>query len=570
MAHVDVGGSLDTGDPTSEEELLRAVKSLEDTVAVIEDQDIVMDNEVIAEMVVDKGVAMSSEINPNKRVRSSSSEGDEFYRLISFNKDSADNTVSPVVIPKNPGINKVRSENSSAEQPSNSSQTSGLVKDNGLDKAARPVYLYSSVDKGPFTVFVEKIQDNLGSRMYIDPIVLGKGLLSTDIAIRDNIKKIGRNRCAISLRTYKVANDLVIKQSLAYKGYRTFIPGHLVQRQGIVRGIDTSITDSEMLEDFQAPRKILSVRRLNRKTYVEGTPITVPTRSVVITFQGQSIPDKIFIYHNAIEVLPYIYNVIYCNVCLRFGHTFHQCRSKPRCSKCAEEHSATSCRVEQVSFKCVHCDGNHQATDRSCKEWARQKSIKERMAFENMTFQEAAGTIPRLDSPALHAGGVHLNRVREEGLKNISARAYQGIGEASIALQTPSSDSKSYAQATKQARRRTVNYSDSDEQGHLATPRLRTRNSCNGPLDRIIPQSSMSYKPQGPWIAPINRPEWEINSGSSANTLDEIEERDIVVQLKDLVLNIFKNSKLSNKKPSNNDIEIFINCLLHREGGVCF
>ncbi|XP_050547324.1 uncharacterized protein LOC126909007 [Daktulosphaira vitifoliae] len=82
---------------------------------------------------------------------------------------------------------------------------------------------------------------------------------------------------------------------------------------------------------------------------------------------------------------------VICNKCLRYGHTAKFCRSKARCACCgANDHIATDCPIKDNSTpSCLHCKGSHEATDRSCPEWSRQKEIKKIMAVENISYNDA-------------------------------------------------------------------------------------------------------------------------------------------------------------------------------------
>jgi hypothetical protein len=54
--------------------------------------------------------------------------------------------------------------------------------------------------------------------------------------------------------------------------------------------------------------------------------------------------------------------------CHRYGHTKNFCHLKPRCVKCAGDHSTSQCpRKERSSdVRCVLCDGNHPANYKGC------------------------------------------------------------------------------------------------------------------------------------------------------------------------------------------------------------
>ncbi|KAI8421459.1 hypothetical protein MSG28_009515 [Choristoneura fumiferana] len=81
---------------------------------------------------------------------------------------------------------------------------------------------------------------------------------------------------------------------------------------------------------------------------------------------------------------------IQCHKCCRFGHIKDQCRSNPRCARCAQNHPATDCSVPDSDVTCLFCSGPHAATDSRCPEFSRQRSIKTVMSTENIGYVEAA------------------------------------------------------------------------------------------------------------------------------------------------------------------------------------
>ncbi|KAI8437487.1 hypothetical protein MSG28_011806 [Choristoneura fumiferana] len=81
---------------------------------------------------------------------------------------------------------------------------------------------------------------------------------------------------------------------------------------------------------------------------------------------------------------------IQCHKCCRFGHVKDQCRSNPRCAKCAQNHATSDCTVPDSDVTCLYCSGPHTATDNRCPEFSRQKSIKTVMSIENIGYVEAA------------------------------------------------------------------------------------------------------------------------------------------------------------------------------------
>lgn len=67
-----------------------------------------------------------------------------------------------------------------------------------------------------------------------------------------------------------------------------------------------------------------------------------------------------------------------CSNCQQYGHTKKYCHRKPKCIKCAGDHSSSTCekkgRLSDV--KCVLCDGNHPANYKGCNVYRELQKIK--------------------------------------------------------------------------------------------------------------------------------------------------------------------------------------------------
>ncbi|KAI5641755.1 hypothetical protein NE865_06059 [Phthorimaea operculella] len=210
-------------------------------------------------------------------------------------------------------------------------------------------------------------------------------------------KRIGRNRLSISFGSWKEANLFVLNEVLAgQRKYTASIPTFNLCRMGIVKGIPESWTHDEIIENIKVPEgygEILRSRRMNRKTVsASGVVEWVPTQTVTLTFDGQRMPPRVFAFYSALPVQNYILPTIQCHRCCRFGHTKDKCRSRPRCSKCGEEHDAVSCGV--TVFSCVNCSEDHPATAKLCPEFLRQTDIKKYMSENNESYLEASKIIP--------------------------------------------------------------------------------------------------------------------------------------------------------------------------------
>ncbi|KAJ3665125.1 hypothetical protein Zmor_000638 [Zophobas morio] len=61
-----------------------------------------------------------------------------------------------------------------------------------------------------------------------------------------------------------------------------------------------------------------------------------------------------------------------CHTCQEWGHATLNCKSKPKCLKCAGPHRVADCDPDLVNLKCANCDGNHAANNPDCPTYVRK------------------------------------------------------------------------------------------------------------------------------------------------------------------------------------------------------
>jgi hypothetical protein len=269
----------------------------------------------------------------------------------------------------------------------------GEEMNNTKVKEQRIVNVYQHNDKSKtFKVILEKkLEEGSPDSLNIDPLLIGRKIHRIFEGI-NNIKKTGRNKLTIELNSAKHANDMALSSYFSENNMECYIPSQFTMRYGVIKNIDTAISEEEIVQEIKSKFKVINARRLNTRRKIEGVATFVPNRCVVLTFESQILPDRVFLYNNSLPVDFYILPVKMCHKCIRFGHTMKQCKStKHRCNKCAGDHAAAACEVELDNLCCLHCKQNHMASDSTrCMEWTRQKNIKISMARENKSYQEIA------------------------------------------------------------------------------------------------------------------------------------------------------------------------------------
>lgn len=253
---------------------------------------------------------------------------------------------------------------------------------------------FKSTDSGPYLIFVEHIDLNIGR---LHPMRLGEKLINLSEYDRyiSEISNVGRNRIKIEVNSAEIANKLVNEPFFKNNDLVAYIPSYLTEKKGIIRFVDTSYSESTLLKIIKSDVPVKKVQRMYKTITKEDIQERVARQMIIVTFSGIHIPQFIYINKVRCEVNVYIQPVMQCYQCLRYGHSARQCKGKKRCRTCGtfNENDCTDC----AKF-CVFCkEDNHNSTHKDCPEYKKQKRTKEAMAHLNISFKEAEKVI---DNPA--------------------------------------------------------------------------------------------------------------------------------------------------------------------------
>lgn len=178
---------------------------------------------------------------------------------------------------------------------------------NNRSKLSEEVFLYEDKDQGPFFVFIESIDESKNGVARMHPMSFGRMLktLFADIEILKLVKN-GKNRIKIQVPSRNQANKIIQSNELKLQKFKAYVPMFILFRQGIVRGVDTDLTEDEILKEitilFGGDAQATAVRRFNRRISENGSVKYVPTGTIQVTFRAQSLPTHISIYYIRCEV----------------------------------------------------------------------------------------------------------------------------------------------------------------------------------------------------------------------------------------------------------------------------
>ncbi|XP_022828405.1 uncharacterized protein LOC111357833 [Spodoptera litura] len=277
---------------------------------------------------------------------------------------------------------------------------SPIISRNNPPKLAKSIngrQCYTARDNPPYIIHVSlKDSQTIGTTLH--PIKFGMFLTKNNISnIKiGGVKRLGRNRVSVEFVSHQDANSFLVNCVVA-QNYTTSIPQYNITRMGIVRDVPIEWTEEEIIRNIKVPAGCgiaIKARRMNRRVSSENGTEWKPTQTVVLTFDGQILPKKVFCFYSALPVELYTYPTIQCFNCCRFGHTRTLCRSKPRCFRCGQDHPGDGCLVSEEVAHCINCNGNHFANNSACPELGRQKSIKALMAEKAISYAEASQVFP--------------------------------------------------------------------------------------------------------------------------------------------------------------------------------
>ena len=169
--------------------------------------------------------------------------------------------------------------------------------------------------------------------------------------------------------------------------------------------------------------KIVRARRMN--TSRDGG--RVETETVLVEFERDSRPSKIYLGILEFDVREFVDNPVSCFRCQGFGHMARLCQREKRCAQCGGVgHERQECREQP---KCCHCGEGHSAGYWGCERSKLEVVVQEIRRKEGVTYAEAmkrgkeGGGVTERES----GGGVRGGGEEEGGVVELVRRNMEGI-----------------------------------------------------------------------------------------------------------------------------------------------
>ena len=153
--------------------------------------------------------------------------------------------------------------------------------------------------------------------------------------------------------------------------------------KGVVYSKDLYEYDEEEILTM-CPPLVYAVKKL------KGT-----NNAIVLTFSSHILPTDLLIEHSRIKVRKFKQRPTQCFQCFTYGHIISKCTNTPRCRTCSGTHDTTNdCSLPAF---CLHCNGPHSPSSRSCPKYKLETKILEVAHDEKVSYGTARNIVGEPD-----------------------------------------------------------------------------------------------------------------------------------------------------------------------------
>ena len=157
--------------------------------------------------------------------------------------------------------------------------------------------------------------------------------------------------------------------------------------RGVIRCYELrGVSDDEIVDGLEKCG-VVGAKRVRVKKGGEE----MDTDTVILTFDGLDLPEKVPVGYTMVNVRMYIPNPMRCFTCHRYGHTTASCRGTKTCGQCGgSDHVSEDCT--STKHYCVNCgEGQtpHKVFDKKCPALLKEREIMNLKVKNRLSFREA-------------------------------------------------------------------------------------------------------------------------------------------------------------------------------------
>ncbi|XP_039453066.1 uncharacterized protein LOC120431998 [Culex pipiens pallens] len=261
----------------------------------------------------------------------------------------------------------------------------GSTSSPALNDRTLPEWLDNQGEHGPVTVLLMAPEHRKG-KLPNNPFVIAKSVKeqvgSIAAAYRDK-----DGHLVVKVRCAKKAAKLLQMKELI-DGTKVTVTEHarLNQAKCITTCHTVEDLSEEELTEELADQGVIGVHRLGRKGGKSAT--------MVITLRGTVVPKEIFFGFDRCSTRTYKQSPMQCFRCFGYGHTKARCSAEQElCRNCSKAHAIEKDNdgktICTAAASCIHCNGAHSPTSRTCPKYAEEEEINEIRTSEDKSAREA-------------------------------------------------------------------------------------------------------------------------------------------------------------------------------------
>jgi len=221
----------------------------------------------------------------------------------------------------------------------------------------------------------------------VNPIAIAKAIKEVLVG-QSQIEFVKIVRDGILVKCYNIKQVQALSQIHSIGNIPVKIRPKNTGLKGLIHGVPIEVTDEELQQELKS-HKVTGVQRIKHINKQDHTETL--TQNVILTFNLDSLPERVSFCFLSFKVKTYIPQVIRCFKCQNFGHGIEQCRSKERCVRCGDQHSFENCPKKETP-KCVNCGGPHSAAYKGCSAAKKAKEIQTLKITQKTSYAQALQT----------------------------------------------------------------------------------------------------------------------------------------------------------------------------------
>lgn len=199
---------------------------------------------------------------------------------------------------------------------------------------------YYKSNIGPFFVYARPLEKN----KKFDSIKINKYIFNKYKNI--TVTPVNTRKLKITAQNAEVANNLIADVTL-FELCDVYVPLTKIETQGYAT-LTYDIADLKEIcsagygkcDKLPTEINLINAESCYNKA-ADGT--LTPNNNVLLTFEGNILPDYLIIYGLRIKIRPKRIKMFNCDNCLRIGHSSKFCYSKAKCSGCGGDHNEKEC-----------------------------------------------------------------------------------------------------------------------------------------------------------------------------------------------------------------------------------